>query len=393
MALLRANVKTGKVEPADFIRAQQEVSAFAQKKGGGPGLTWTELGPDNSGGRCRAIKVDPGAMNVVWAGSVTGGLFKSTSGGNLWARVESFEENLAVSAIEIAGNGYIYVGTGPSYDGPSANEGSGAAGNGVYVSADNGATWARIDDMTPGPVSSDSPGPGADWTEVNEVWADPNNPNKIWVGGNAGLFTYETAGNPTAGTLTPVAKSTGSTNWNQIDDMAISRTGKNTIVVEGTKVWVANDYGVTFNQVSGNGAGQIPSGGVGRTEVAIAAQDDDWIYAASAGTNSFMKGVYHSIDGGNNWDVINPGGAFQADPFATADGSRGQGIYDNCISVNPFDKTQIVVGGIPFSIGSKLQLTLHLVSGSKSLSKVVNHWVVFTLISMNLNGTQTVTCT
>lgn len=345
MALLKANVKTGKVEASDFIKAQQEVEEFSQKKGGGPGLTWTELGPDNSGGRCRAIKVDPSSFNVVWAGSVTGGLFKTTSGGNLWERVESFHENLAVNMIEIAGNGYIYVGTGPSHDGPSANEGSGAYGNGVYVSTDNGVTWERIDAMTPGPVSSDSPG-GGDWSEVNEIWADPNNPNRVWVGGNAGLFTYETAGNATAGTLTPVAKSTGSTNWNQIDDMAVSVSGKNIIVIEGTKTYVSNDFGVTLTQVSGNGAGQIPSGGVGRTEVAISPQDEDWIYAASAGTNSFMKGVYHSIDGGNTWDEINPGGAFQADPYASADGSRAQGNYDNCITVNPNDKTQIIVGGI-----------------------------------------------
>lgn len=347
LELLHTNVKTGKVEPTDFVRARQEVEAFAARKGGGPGLTWTEMGPDNSGGRCRAIQIDPSAMNVIYAGGVSGGLFKTNDNGNLWFRVESFEENLAVASIEIAGNGYIYVGTGSVHHETAGAEGSGGAGNGVYVSADNGATWQRIDAMTPGPISSNGPGGTGDWTAIDELWADPVDPEKIWVGSNAGLFTYTTANAsaPNTGTLTPVQKANGSTNWNQIEDMYVSAQGNNFVVIETNKTWVSNDGGTTFANVSGNGAGQIPSSGVNRIEVAISPQDESWVYAC-AGDGNFMQGVYHSQDGGNTWDVINPGGAFQSDPFATADGSRGQAWWDMCITVSPVDKGQILVGGI-----------------------------------------------
>jgi photosystem II stability/assembly factor-like uncharacterized protein len=352
LALLHANVKTGKVEASDFVNAQREVKQFALKKGG-TSLTWTELGPDNSGGRTRSIKVNPNAINEVWVGSCTGGLFKSTDGGTIWSRVESFHDNLAIGSIEIAGNGYIYVGTGNSHDNPGSQQGSGSAGNGVYVSADAGATWLHCEDMAPPhnliPVDQ-SPGPGNDWTEVNDIYADPNDANKVWVGGNAGFYTYTTAGAaaPNLGTLTAVEKSTGITTWNRVDDFQISPSGKNVIVAEGTRTWVSNTFGTqgSFNDVSNNADGFIPFGGVGRIEFDIAPSDDEWIYAAIANSGGFMLGVYHSQDGGNTWAEINPGGVPSADAFASADGERGQGRYDNCVTVLPHDKTQILVGGI-----------------------------------------------
>lgn len=344
MALLRANVETGNVEPSDFIKARKQVNGMAQRKGG-LGLNWIEMGPDNSGGRTRTICINESSFNEIWTGSVSGGLFRTWDGGNTWHRVESFNDNNAVSQIEIAGNGYIYVGTGNSHDSPSSQEGSGSAGFGVYVSTDDGATWTSISSMAPGAV-----GVGPDWSEVNSIVADPLDADKIYVGGNAGAFTYTTAGAPSAdqGTLTPIEKSTGSTNWNQVDDIQVSSTGVNVIIAEGSKTWVSNTSGAqgSFTDVSGAGANEIPSGGVGRIEYAFAPSDDSWVYAAIAGSNGAMRGVYHSRDGGNTWDEINPGGVPSADPFSSFDGTYSQGRYDNGITVVPWDKTQIIVGGI-----------------------------------------------
>lgn len=46
-------------------------------------LNWTERGPGNVGGRTRALLVDPAdpSMHTWWAGSVSGGLWKTTDGG------------------------------------------------------------------------------------------------------------------------------------------------------------------------------------------------------------------------------------------------------------------------------------------------------------------------
>ena len=77
-------------------------------------LTWVEEGPDNIGGRTRAILVNRNNTNQIWAGSVSGGLFTSTNGGNAWAKVESFPGVKFISSMAQMPNGTIFVATGLS---------------------------------------------------------------------------------------------------------------------------------------------------------------------------------------------------------------------------------------------------------------------------------------
>src|SRR5258706_12045508 len=42
---------------------------------------WVSIGPNNVGGRTLSIAVDPVNSDIVWAGSASGGLWKSTPGG------------------------------------------------------------------------------------------------------------------------------------------------------------------------------------------------------------------------------------------------------------------------------------------------------------------------
>ena len=46
--------------------------------------SWTQLGPENMGGRILCIVYDPTNVNIVYAGSASGGLWKSTDGANTW---------------------------------------------------------------------------------------------------------------------------------------------------------------------------------------------------------------------------------------------------------------------------------------------------------------------
>ena len=60
-------------------------------KSGVLGLNWELVGPDNQGGRTRALIFDRIVPNKLWAGSVGGGLFKSLDGGNNWTRVVTYD--------------------------------------------------------------------------------------------------------------------------------------------------------------------------------------------------------------------------------------------------------------------------------------------------------------
>ena len=105
---------------------------------------WIERGPNNVGGRTRAIMFDPNdsTNETVFAGGVSGGLWKNTNISNAnsqWTRV-NIPENLAISSITYDPNNtnIFYIGTGESYVGGDVN------GDGLWKSEDGGNVWAKV---------------------------------------------------------------------------------------------------------------------------------------------------------------------------------------------------------------------------------------------------------
>ncbi|MCH7859259.1 MAG: hypothetical protein IID14_06115, partial [Candidatus Marinimicrobia bacterium] len=84
----------GRIPPN--IRAQE--IAFAQRlnqrnralgkaiPGGTAAVTWTERGPNNIGGRTRALAIDAANPTRLLAGGVSGGMWLSTDGGSSWSK-------------------------------------------------------------------------------------------------------------------------------------------------------------------------------------------------------------------------------------------------------------------------------------------------------------------
>ena len=95
--------------------------------------SWTWLGPGNIGGRVRAVVIDPSNTNNMFAGSVGGGIFKSTNGGASWAPVNDFMANLAVSTIVMKPGlpTTMFAGTGEGF-----YNADGIRGAGVFTSID-----------------------------------------------------------------------------------------------------------------------------------------------------------------------------------------------------------------------------------------------------------------
>lgn len=105
---------------------------------------WEERGPNNVGGRTRAIMFDPNdATNKrVFAGGVSGGLWVNndiTNANSSWSLID-IPQNLAVSVITYDPNNknIFYLGTGESYVQGAVN------GNGLWKSIDGGVSWDKI---------------------------------------------------------------------------------------------------------------------------------------------------------------------------------------------------------------------------------------------------------
>src|SRR5262245_23214816 len=60
---------------------------------------WVGIGP--SGGNVSAVAIDPQTPNTVYAGTSSGGVFKSINGGRSWTAVNSGLTNLDVRVLAI----------------------------------------------------------------------------------------------------------------------------------------------------------------------------------------------------------------------------------------------------------------------------------------------------
>ena len=144
--LSEINPYTGKTSKESLFKLQKELEKTrAQLRAPGDvDNAWVERGPDNVGGRTRAVIFDPNdtSNETVFAGGVSGGLWKNTNISNAnsqWVRV-GIPENLAVSCIAVDPNNsqIFYVGTGESYVNGDVN------GDGLWKSIDGGSSWSKV---------------------------------------------------------------------------------------------------------------------------------------------------------------------------------------------------------------------------------------------------------
>ncbi|MCS6833525.1 MAG: hypothetical protein NZ521_08105 [Flammeovirgaceae bacterium] len=110
--------------------------------------SWTERGPNNVGGRTRALMFDPNdasnGYKKVWAGSVSGGLWYNndiTSASSSWQPVDDLWDNLAVTCIayDPSNTQIFYVGTGEGWFNFDA-----VRGDGIWKTTNGGTTWTQL---------------------------------------------------------------------------------------------------------------------------------------------------------------------------------------------------------------------------------------------------------
>jgi len=275
-------------------------------------MSFYSQGPDNIGGRTRAICVDRTWNDRLWAGGVSGGLFASYDGADTWGRVSSFIEQGAspnISSMTQTIDGTLYVATG------SDNEGWN--GNGVWYSSDFGNTWAKI--------------PGtSNCTEI--VCSDVE--NKVWMATNAGLRTWDGTNFETISVTSGVCK-------------ALKISGDAEVVLasfQSNKTYVSTDGGVTFVDRSGSATNNEVPAGANRIEYSISKEknNDDMYSMYAVRTNSNLLSMHVSHDNGAVWTQF----VGASGPPNEFDIYRDQGTYNSIVSVNPTDPESIFIGGI-----------------------------------------------
>ncbi len=302
---------------------------------------WIELGPNNVGGRVRALMFDPNdaAAKKVWAGGVTGGLWYNndiTNVDSMWHNVDDFWDNIAVTAIAVdpTDSKVFYVGTGEGW----RQSVSGAVGAGIWKTEDGGKTWALLQSTT-------------DFHYIHDlIVRDESGEGVLYVGIDYSYPRFTTQTNPniaglyrsTDGGSTFTRMNYGNNNAFRVSDLEIgadNRLWVGTYFNDGLILY--SDDGTTYNE-------SIRYSGEGRVELGCAPSNANYIYAVFE-KSSACERIAISKDNGKTWnDVAEPADADGGIP--DDDFTRKQAWYDLIITVDPNDENTAIVGGVDLFI-------------------------------------------
>ncbi|MFT5257799.1 MAG: photosystem II stability/assembly factor-like uncharacterized protein [Arenicella sp.] len=259
------------------------------------------IGPGGMSGRVTSIDVVEANPEIMYVGTASGGIWKSTSGGVKWDPI--FEKELTASigavAIQQSNPSVIWAGTGEGNPRNSLN-----GGFGIYKSLDAGKTWKSM---------------GLEKTRhIHRVLIDPTNPDIVYVGAIGSPWgehkergVYKTVD--------------GGKSWKQIlftnnksgaADLIMDPKNPNKIIASmwehkrdpwffksggaGSGVYITHDGGDNWKQITEKEG--FPKGELGRIGVAIAPSNPDIIYAL---VEAKKNALYKSEDGGFKWKKIN----------------------------------------------------------------------------------------
>lgn len=290
---------------------------------------WYSLGPDNVGGRTLCMAFHPNDTSIIWLGSASGGLWKSTTGGigfNAWTYIPTGYPVLGISSIVIdpTNPSTMYIGTGETHSHGSAINGlierptRGSVGMGILKSLDGGNSWA----------------PSLDWQyqQVRGIWdlqINPLNPQVVYAATTEGVYKTNDGGS----------------NWFQVlnelmvMDILLDPVDTNYIYAGVGNVDSPNP-GIYRSTNSGQGWTRVTAGlpaptNTGRITLAFNNQNRSSLIALIADLYSTV-GIYRSTNHGASWTTAS--GLTEIVSY--------QGWYAKGLCMKDDDSSRVLFGGV-----------------------------------------------
>ncbi len=277
---------------------------FAQRRFASPDqdtMHFRFVGP-MTGNRVSAIAAIAGDPSTYYAGAASGGVWKTTDGGNRWSPIFDKEPVQAIGALAVAPSdpNVVWAGTGEAW----AIRDSDVMGNGVYKSTDAGRTWTHA---------------GLDETgRIGRIIVNPTNPDIVFVCA-LGRLTGPQQERGVYRTMD------GGEHWDRVL-FADEKTGCSGLAMDphnprtlfagmwqvemhtyaelsggpGSGVYVSHDGGTKWARIEGHG---MPKPPVGKIDVAVAPTNSNRVFALIQTKD--QGSLWRSDDGGENWSVIN----------------------------------------------------------------------------------------
>ena len=328
--------------PHDYIKPEHYRSAMRQATEmkhaaarSAYDFSWEPLGPENIGGRITDLVVVPDDLNTMYIGAASGGILKTTDGGETWANVFAFADVISIGDLALDPNNpeVIYAGTG------EANASSYSfLGNGIYKSTDGGQNWIHT-----GLTES---------AYIGRIVVDYSNSENVFVaacgnlfspGGERGIYRSQDGGVMWERVLYVDEVTSGIDLVQHPEDPQIlyaamwerqrSLTDRQSFG-DGSGIWKSTDGGYSWEEMT-NG---VPTGNdVGRIGLDISRSDPDVLYAYYDMPGSEVR-IYRTDDGGSSWERKKD---------EVLDGNNSNfGWYFGQVRVDPNDKDILYVLGV-----------------------------------------------
>lgn len=261
-------------------------------------LEFREIGPATMGGRIDDFAVVEGNPNIVYVGTASGGIWKTTNNGTTWEPMFDKEGVSTIGDLAIAPSDPSILWAGM---GEPNNRQSSSWGDGVYKSLDGGRTWKKM---------------GLEATKhIGRIVVHPKNPEIVYVAALGHLW----GPNPERGVY---KTRDGGMNWSLVlkidddtgvSDIAMDPDSPDTLYAAayqrrrtvfgfdgggpGSAIYKTVDGGATWKKLT-KGLPYENGGDTGRIGLDIYRKDPDIVYAE---VQHEKGGIYRSEDKGETW--------------------------------------------------------------------------------------------
>ena len=325
----------GKIYPRKYKEAFASFQSKKYVRNNEEKANWQALGPQNVGGRTLCLAFHPANPDVIFAGTASGGLWKTTTAGRSfmqngglklgWEQVPISFPVLAIASIAIDPENpdIMFVGTGEVYNDDIAMPGvynrytRGTYGIGILKSIDGGKNWFQVIDWSK-----------QELTGVQDIVINPLNSKSIYAATTEGLYRSKDKGE----------------SWNLIHDLPmaidIELNASDTSIVFVTHgsylnnnvsgIYRSENAGESFQKLT-NG---LPANYSGRATIKSAVTDPSLLYAYISDSGKGL-GLFKSQNSGDDWEMM-----------VNKDITKWQGWYAGDLAIKPDESSTVIAVGI-----------------------------------------------
>ncbi len=273
------------------------------------------VGPAGMSGRVTSIDAVADRPDIIYAGTASGGLWRSTDGGTSWTPIFDDQNATSIGAVAVHQDNpdILWVGTG---EGNPRNSSTG--GTGLYKSIDGGATWTHLG--------------MEDTRSIHRIVLHPDNPDVAYIGAQGETWGYNeergvyktTDGGDSFEKILYVDEKTG------VGDLVMDPSNPDKLFAAmwqyrrwpwffdsggpGSGLYVTHDGGETWTEITHEDG--LPEGELGRIGLGVARSNPDRVYAY---VESDDNALYRSDDGGASWRMVNTDESIGGRPFYYGD--------------------------------------------------------------------------